>query len=283
MEPSERHILIVDDEINILNALERLLEEEMHVTIHRAESGAEGKKVLSEYPQIGVVLSDQRMPAMTGTEFLKSVKQSHPNTVRMILSGYSELNTITDAINQGSIFKFITKPWENELIIQAITEAFEYHELIGQNLRLTHELQLSNNKLADLNKALEQRVESKTRKLQLHIASLKVYQEALEHLPYALIGIDDHHQIVLENIAARNLLFSENKSSLGLSLEDALSDSLKPLEKYIFNFFDSKSNHDKEYLINIDNKHVSVFNIGQSAESIGKLIFVSARLSNGDY
>ncbi|MGB1061605.1 MAG: response regulator, partial [Ketobacter sp.] len=112
----ERHILIVDDEPNILNTLQRLLEEEDYV-VYRADCGQKGIDIIDANPQIGVVLSDQRMPNMTGTEFLKQIKLKHQNVVRMILSGYSELSTITNAINEGSIFKFLTKPWEDDLLL----------------------------------------------------------------------------------------------------------------------------------------------------------------------
>ena len=125
----ERHILIVDDEPNILNTLQRLLEEEDYV-VYRADCGQKGIDIIDANPQIGVVLSDQRMPNMTGTEFLKQIKLKHQNVVRMILSGYSELSTITNAINEGSIFKFLTKPWEDDLLLNSVQEAFEYFELI---------------------------------------------------------------------------------------------------------------------------------------------------------
>ncbi|MEM7282817.1 MAG: response regulator, partial [Pseudomonadota bacterium] len=229
----ERHILVVDDEPNILNALERLLEEQDDLTVHRASNGQDGLAIIEANPEIGVVLSDQRMPNMTGTEFLKQIKQKHKNVVRMILSGYSELSTITGAINEGSIFKFLTKPWDDDLLIKAINEAFDYYELSYQNQLLNAELQKTNSKLAELNSQLEQLVEEKTRNLQLHIASLRVYQEAMEHFPYAVIGLDDADSIVLENQAARQYFTADCASLLGLPIETALRDKWAALPEYL--------------------------------------------------
>ena len=156
----ERHILIVDDEANILSALDRLLDEGGFV-VHRASSGEEGLQVIDSNPQIGVILSDQRMPGMTGTEFLKAVKETRESVVRMILSGYSELNAITQAINEGSIFKFVSKPWDDFLLLNTVKEAFEYFELAEHNRHLTEELQSSNHQLAELNRNLERLVDER--------------------------------------------------------------------------------------------------------------------------
>lgn len=92
-----------------------------HPPCHRGEAGL---RVLETEP-IGVVVTDQRMPGMTGSEFLCKVKFLHPDTVRFVLSGYTEFNSIADAINQGAIYKFLTKPWDDDLLRQHIAEAFE--------------------------------------------------------------------------------------------------------------------------------------------------------------
>ncbi|MEE2733614.1 MAG: response regulator [Pseudomonadota bacterium] len=265
----ERHILIVDDEPNILNALERLLEEQDDMTVYRASGGVEGLAIMDANPEIGVVLSDQRMPNMTGTEFLKQVKLKHENVVRLILSGYSELSTITQAINEGSIFKFLTKPWEDDLLLKAICEAFDYYELSNQNRLLNAELQATNHKLAQLNSNLEQLVEEKTRNLQLHIASLRVYQEAMEHFPYAVIGLDDADTIVLENQAARRRFTDDNTSLLGLPTAlafrgqwEALPAQLTPSAAQHFHF-------------DLNNHRFSVFQLGDSVRHLGTLLIAA--------
>lgn len=130
----ERHLLLVDDEESILQALRRMLRRDGYV-IHLASSGADGLTAMEQFP-IGVIVSDQRMPGMTGSEFLGKVKEKHPDTIRIVLSGYTELNSITEAINQGAIYKFLTKPWDDELLRKHIAEAFERYELKFENLRL---------------------------------------------------------------------------------------------------------------------------------------------------
>lgn len=269
----ERHILIVDDEVNILNSLERLLEEQDDLIIHRANSGSEGLTVIDRHPEIGVVLSDQRMPNMNGTEFLKQVKQGHQDVVRMILSGYSDLTTITQAINEGSIFKFVTKPWEEELLLKTIAEAFNYYELSAKNQQLTAELQASNQKLAQFNSQLEQRVLEKTRNLELHVASLKLYHDAIEYFPFGMIGIDNAEMIVFENLVARRTLSANQTSLLGLRLRSAFIGEWTALSEAAHRFIRLPDKKTIQLLIN--NQTISMFRLGSEASSIGALILVT--------
>lgn len=132
--PSQRHLLLVDDEESILLALRRMLRRDGYV-IHIASSGPEGLQLIEREP-IGVIVSDQRMPLMSGTEFLARVKDRHPETIRIVLSGYTELSSITEAINKGAIYKFLTKPWDDELLRQHIADAFAVYEMKRENLRL---------------------------------------------------------------------------------------------------------------------------------------------------
>lgn len=152
---AKRTILLVDDEENILHALERLLRRDGY-HILTANSGEAGLQRL-EQNAVGVIVSDQRMPGMTGVEFLSKVKELYPHTVRIVLSGYTELKSVTDAINKGAIYKFLTKPWEDELLRTNIKEAFEHFELAHENERLARELEQANVKLARLQQELEAR------------------------------------------------------------------------------------------------------------------------------
>jgi diguanylate cyclase (GGDEF)-like protein/PAS domain S-box-containing protein len=115
-------LLLVDDEHNILNALRRLFRREGY-RILTAGSGPEGLELLA-LNQVQVIVSDQRMPGMSGVEFLSKVKELYPATVRISLSGYSDISTVTDAINKGAISKYITKPWDDEALVQEIRSAF---------------------------------------------------------------------------------------------------------------------------------------------------------------
>ncbi|WP_412480334.1 response regulator [Azonexus sp. IMCC34839] len=129
-----RTLLLVDDEESILSSLRRMLRRDGYQIV-TATSGDEGLKRLAEAP-VGVILSDQRMPGMTGTEFLSIVKESYPETIRMVLSGYTDINSITEAINRGAIYKFLTKPWDDELLRGHIAEAFQRYEMKQENHRL---------------------------------------------------------------------------------------------------------------------------------------------------
>jgi len=120
-------LLVVDDEVNIQRALTRLLRAEGY-RILCATSAAEGMEILAQH-DVQVIVSDQRMPGISGTEFLSTVKTTHPNTVRILLSGYSDVAAVTDAINRGIVYKFLTKPWDDEDIRTQVREAFEASEL----------------------------------------------------------------------------------------------------------------------------------------------------------
>ncbi|MDP1896910.1 MAG: EAL domain-containing protein, partial [Sulfurimicrobium sp.] len=124
-----RTLLLVDDEPNILAALQRLLRHDDY-RILTASGPAAGFEILARIP-VDVILSDQRMPEMSGSEFLSRVREMYPNTVRMVLSGYADLASIAEAVNRGAIYKFITKPWEDDALRAQVFEAFRYHEMIA--------------------------------------------------------------------------------------------------------------------------------------------------------
>ncbi|MFA5242736.1 MAG: EAL domain-containing protein [Sulfuricella sp.] len=127
-EPSAsvRTLLLVDDEAFILNALQRVLRGQGY-RILKASSAEEGLELLA-LNEVQVIVSDQRMPGMKGTEFLCRVKEMYPDTIRIVLSGYTDLALVTEAINRGAIFRFLSKPWEDDQIRAQIHEAFVVHE-----------------------------------------------------------------------------------------------------------------------------------------------------------
>ncbi|WP_293934326.1 EAL domain-containing protein [Iodobacter sp.] len=125
-EKTQRSLLLVDDEQDILNALKRLFRRSGYI-IYTATSGVQALELLGRH-SINVIISDQRMPNMNGSDFLHRARELYPHTVRIMLSGYTELNTLTDAINSAGIFKFLTKPWEDEDLLEEIRHAFTYFE-----------------------------------------------------------------------------------------------------------------------------------------------------------
>ncbi len=122
----ERTLLLLDDEENVLRSLVRLFRRDGY-RILTANGVREAFDLLASNP-VQVILSDQRMPDMSGTEFLTRVRELYPETVRMVLSGYTDLAAITDAINRGSIYRFLTKPWNDEELREHIQAAFRAYE-----------------------------------------------------------------------------------------------------------------------------------------------------------
>jgi FixJ family two-component response regulator len=221
----DRTILLVDDEENITAALNRLLRRDGY-KILRANSGEEGLALLAQN-QVGVIISDQRMPGMSGTEFLTKVRELHPDTVRIVLSGYTELSSVTDAINRGAVYKFLTKPWEDDLLLANVQEAFQRHEMKIENARLTQELQQANDELRSINQALEQRVEFKTNEIVRNMKVLHISQEILEHLPVAVIGIDEDGWIAIANRTAHHVFSAGgSKAMIGEAVRDVLPPDL---------------------------------------------------------
>lgn len=123
---SDKVLLLLDDEPNILRALVRLLRRDGY-RILTAASPEEAFVLLAEHP-VQVVVSDQRMPTMTGTEFFVRVKALYPQTIRLVLSGYTDLKSVTDAINHGAIYRFLTKPWNDEELRDQVAQAFRTWE-----------------------------------------------------------------------------------------------------------------------------------------------------------
>lgn len=132
-------LLLVDDDANILDSLRRVLRRDGY-DIVTSSSGEAGLKLLREN-EVHVVVSDLRMPGMNGLEFLTQAKAQYPEVVRIVLTGYPELETVLDAVNRGVIYKFITKPISPEALQAHIREAFLHYEVRAENGRLSARLQ----------------------------------------------------------------------------------------------------------------------------------------------
>mgnify|MGYP000535431468 CR=1 FL=1 len=137
----------------------------------------------------------------------------------MVLSGYTDLKTVTESINQGEIYKFLTKPWEDDMLRANVQEAFEHNELRLENLRLACELQ-------EINQELEQRVEDKTREVLMNMHALKISQQVLESLPVAVLGIDEAGMLVVVNHQAGEWLGLGNGELIGQQVEGTLPTEL---------------------------------------------------------
>jgi two-component system NtrC family sensor kinase len=142
-------LLCVDDERNVLRALERIFMD-YDYEILTASSGEEGLSHFAKNPDISVVISDYRMPGMNGVEFLSQVCEKYPDTVRIVLSGYADTASVVSAINEGQIYKFVSKPWSDEELRQTVAKAVENFALHQQNQRMALELEALKLELAEL-------------------------------------------------------------------------------------------------------------------------------------
>ncbi len=136
----KRAILFVDDEEKVLRSLERGLLDEPY-NCYFAKSGKEALEIL-EQNEVHIIVTDMRMPEMSGLELLRAVKEKHPHIIRLVLSGYTQVTTLLTAINQGEIFKFITKPWRLEEDFKTVLhQAVDYYNLRAERDCLLQELQ----------------------------------------------------------------------------------------------------------------------------------------------
>jgi len=156
-------LLCVDDEPNILSSLRRLFRSQGYRVL-TATSGALGLAVLEQEP-VDLVISDMRMPEMDGAQFLAAVRQRWPDTLRLLLTGYSDIHSIQDAINCGEIYRYVTKPWDDDDIVLIVRHAFERRQLEREKQRLEATIRQQNQELKTLNQSLEAKVEARTRQL----------------------------------------------------------------------------------------------------------------------
>lgn len=144
MAEGKINILYVDDEQNNLISFKATFR--LKYNIHTAISGEEAIKVLKNNP-IEIIITDQRMPNMTGVEFLQSILDDYPEPIRILLTGYADLNAVIDSVNKGKIFHYLTKPWNEEELDMTIKRAFEVYTLRKEEKVLTEKLGVTNAQL----------------------------------------------------------------------------------------------------------------------------------------
>ena len=272
----DQKLLLVDDEENIVRSLVRLLRRDGY-NILTANSGKEGLEVLSQNSGIGVIVSDQRMPEMSGVEFLSEVKELYPDTVRIVLSGYTDLNSVTDAINRGAIYKFLTKPWEDDLIRENIKGAFKHFELVKENKRLTEELKHANEMLEGDKKELQQNVREKSLTLEINLHTLQVAQEILDKLPIAVLGIGDDDVIAVANEKAHRMFESSPGALIGQSTKTVMDASLIDLYKK-----NTQSANGEWHDVNGPNQtplKAQSLQMGEDSESRGSVVVVMPQVN----
>lgn len=144
MDEKKINVLYIDDEPNNITSFQAAFRR--IYTVFTAESAEEGRKIV-DTENIHVILSDQRMPKTTGIEFFQSILEIHPDPIRILITGYTDINAVIDAINLGQVYKYLTKPWNEEEVKNYINKAYEVFDLRQQNRELTQKLIEANEKL----------------------------------------------------------------------------------------------------------------------------------------
>jgi len=175
-------VLLVDDEPSILSALRRLLRPTGYKVL-TATGGADGLALLAT-EEVALVVSDMRMPGMDGAQFLEQVRNRWPDTMRLLLTGYADIASTVDAINRGEIYRYISKPWDDQELLLVIRQALEQRELQQENRRLLAVTQSQNAELEALNAGLSDTVAARTRELAqlnefLNLANAQLRQQFL--------------------------------------------------------------------------------------------------------
>ncbi len=174
-------ILLVDDEVSITKALQRLFRKEGHQII-TATSGQEGLDLLKDIEKpISLIVSDQRMPEMTGSEFLEKAKYIFPDAIRFLLTGYSDMGAIVDAVNKGEIHRYLTKPWNDDDLLLQVRQSLEQYELVFENRRLLDITNRQNRELNELNRDLEKKVKERTHEILIKSEELEEVNRKLEN------------------------------------------------------------------------------------------------------
>lgn len=212
-------VLCVDDEINVLNALKRLFRKE-GFRLMTTSSGADALRLLQDNP-VHMIISDQRMPEMSGTELMAKVKESYPDVIRIILTGYTDVDTITESINKGHIYKFFLKPWNDQSLVLEIRQALEQYELVQTNKALHQKVLEQNETLRLINDNLENLVRERTREVDIQNHALALSHSILEDLPVPIIGVSTELMIVLINKAVHGV---DKRIQIGRPVSDYISD-----------------------------------------------------------
>ncbi|MDR2625564.1 MAG: response regulator [Zoogloeaceae bacterium] len=217
-DPVPSHtLLLVDDKADVLAALRRMLRPDGY-KILTALGGAAGLDILEKQP-VDVILSEQRMQHMSGVEFLSQARNLQPHCVRMVLTGYLEIQSIAKTVNEGAIYKILTKPWDDEQLRAALREAFAYKQLADDNRRLAGELSQA---MLLANQRLQALLEEKQHQLQRDEKILNVLHEVIQLLPLPLLGVDDSGMIAAINEAAQRAFGREDTLFLGQQISTLL-------------------------------------------------------------
>ncbi len=225
-------VLLVDDEESILSALKRVLRREGYGLL-TCSSGTDALALLEESERaIGVVVSDFRMPGMNGIEFLSHVRALHPDTIRIVLSGYADAEMVQSAINQGEVYRFISKPWDDDELKTTIRSSVQQFEATRFALSVLDEVTTLRREMGRLDRIPERPDDG----VDLHeaatspcpgedyaeIAVIRSLQNVLNAVPAGLIGVDCDEMVTFANPHVNCVFGIDRLSILGSAVDTVL-------------------------------------------------------------
>jgi signal transduction histidine kinase len=203
MSATRPTLLVVDDEPEVLRSVHDLLRLDYRVIT--CTGGAEAIKVIDAPGSIHVIMSDQRMPGVTGVEVLSRARDVRPEATRLLFTAYADIRAVIDAINQGSVFQYITKPWEPEALQTVVRQAVEHHDLIVENARLMTELKETNQRLAESNRLKSAFIEVASHELNTPVAVVLGMTELWKSSLGGAASAVQHEWIERVQLAAKRL------------------------------------------------------------------------------
>jgi len=227
MDDRQHTILCVDDEANIINSVKRLVRKDNYQVL-TASGGAEALEVL-EKNQVHLIISDQRMGGMTGRELMGIVKERYPDVIRIILSGFIDVDAITESINKGHIYRFLLKPWKDHSLKQEIQKALDEYDLHQANKDLFRKVQGQNEELKKISENLEALLQSRSEELLIQNQILELSRAVLNALPVPVIGVGTEGLIALINREAQKLSFGGQKINLGTDIGLYFADPVRKM------------------------------------------------------
>lgn len=218
-------VMLVDDEPNIINALHRLLRREGYEIV-TANSGIQALELFEKADgRSAVVVSDFRMPEMNGIEFLRCVCERYPDTVRIILSGYADAEAIQAAINEGHVYKYVSKPWDDEELREVVRTSVRRYEAVRKTRAWLGVMNALEKEMEQVGVVLgedqedgasdRRSWEAPAPKLSFGYDKLNIWREMVDLIPAAVIGVDLEEMIVVANPATERILKMDRRMMLG--------------------------------------------------------------------